>query len=515
VKLQSIGYLISSLTMTFVILLALSFYQYTSLGDRLLNTDAILDEISQTTHQIQIEALCGRPSLGRAQKIIAKINQLSHTLRRYALSPNENDKLISLEISIVRLSRIFDRPRRAEQCVSAPLVKQIENETIKISRASRALMPLVRNRIEREQGQARFLISFFYFILCLCSIGVVVFLSKSIISPVLRLSREIKEVQRGSRNNIAPATTRNEIGSLVSFTRNTISSIQSRCQTMSAYSQIMELLVVTKTLDELLQRALTIILSLNWFNIEDKGAVFLINPSEPEMLVLKSSVNFSAEILQSCAKVPFGKCICGRTAISRRLIHTVSVDQRHDILYPGMLDHGHYCVPLLSGEELLGVMIFYLPVGRAAHPEEEEFLKGVANILSESITRKRLEEQQALISTAITQAAEGVVITDTKGNIQYANPFMTEMTGYLPEEIISSNPRIFKSGKHDEKLYRQMWQTITSGEKWEGMLINKKKDGGLYEEKILITPVENENGEISHFVAIKQDISKEKNWSSN
>ncbi len=509
-KLQSISYLISSLTVVFAVLLAMAFYQYSSLGDRLLNTDAILDEISQTTHQIQIEALCGRASLGRAQKIITKINQLSQQLRRYTLSSNENNKLIDLEISIVRIGRIFDYPRRTKQSMPAPFFKQIENETIKISSASKALMPLVRNRIEQEQERARFLISFFYFILCLCSIGVVVFLSKSIISPVLRLSREIEEVQRGSRNNIAPAVTHNEIGSLVSFTRNTISSIQSRCQTMSAYSQIMELFVVTKTLDELLHQALKIILSLNWFNIEDKGAVFLISQSEPEMLVLKSSVNFSAEILQSCAKVPFGKCICGRTAVSRRLIHTASVDHRHDILYPGMLDHGHYCVPLLSGEELLGVMIFYLPVGRAAHPEEEEFLKGVASILSESITRKRLEEQQALISTAITQAAEGVVITDTKGNIQYANPFMTEMTGYPPEEIISSTPRIFKSGKNDERLYQQLWRTITSGKKWEGILINKKKDGSLYEEKMLITPVANENGEISHFVAIKQDISKEK-----
>ncbi|MFW8601530.1 response regulator [Desulfobacterota bacterium M19] len=509
-KLQSIGYLISSLTMTFIVLLALAFYQYSSLGDRLLNTDSILDEISQTTHRIQIEALCGKSSRERAQKIIAKINQLSHSLRKYDLSPKENNRLIDLEISIVRIGRILDQPRGAKQSTPGPLFKQIENETIKISRASRALMPLVRNRIEREQGRARFLISFFYFILCLCSIGVVVFLSRSIISPVLRLSREIKEVQQGLRDNIAPAVTHNEIGSLVSFTRNTISSIQSRCQTMSAYSQIMELLVVTRTLDELLHQALTIILSLDWFKIEDKGAVFLINQSEPETLILRSSVNFSAEILRSCARVPFGKCICGRTAVSRRLIHTVSVDKRHDILYPGMLDHGHYCVPLLSGEELLGVMVFYLPAGRAAHPEEEEFLKGVANILSESITRKRLEEQQALISTAITQAAEGVVITDTRGNIQYANPFMTEMTGYSPEEIIASNPRIFKSGKHDEKLYRQLWQTITSGEKWEGVLTNKKKDGSLYEEKIIITPVENENGKISHFVAIKQDISKEK-----
>ncbi|VAW38333.1 diguanylate cyclase/phosphodiesterase (GGDEF & EAL domains) with PAS/PAC sensor(s) [hydrothermal vent metagenome] len=496
--------------MGFVVLLALAFYQYSSLDDRLLNTDAVLDAITQTTHRIQIEALCGRTSQGRTQKIITKINQLSQNLREYPLSANENNKLIDLEISVVRLSRIFGHPRQAEQFLPSPLVKQIEAETIKISRASKDLMLLIRKRLQLEQRRARFLISFFYFILCLCSIGVVVFLSKSIISPVLRLSREIEEVQRGSRHNIAPAVTHNEIGNLISFTRNTISSIQLRCQTMSAYSQIMELLVVTKTLDELLHKALKIILSLDWFNIEDKGAVFLINSAEPEMLVLKSSVNFSAEILQSCAKVPFGKCICGRTAVSRSLIHTCSVDQRHDIQYPGMLDHGHYCVPLLSNEELLGVMIFYLPAGRAAHPEEEEFLKGVANILSENITRKRLEEQQALISTAITQAAEGVVITDTKGNIQYANPFMTEMTGYTPEEIISRNPRIFKSGKNDEQLYRRLWQTITSGEKWEGMLINKKKDGSLYEEKILITPVENENGEIAHFVAIKQDISKEK-----
>ncbi|WP_051554061.1 hybrid sensor histidine kinase/response regulator [Desulfobulbus elongatus] len=129
-----------------------------------------------------------------------------------------------------------------------------------------------------------------------------------------------------------------------------------------------------------------------------------------------------------------------------------------------------------------------------------------------SITRdisqlKQAEADLHRLKVAIEQAGEVIVITDTAGNIQYANPAFTRITGYTVEEVLLHNPRILKSGEHDEAFYRGMWQTITSGRTWTGRLVNRKKDGSLYTEEATISPVFDPQGVIVNFVAIKRDIS--------
>ena len=125
-------------------------------------------------------------------------------------------------------------------------------------------------------------------------------------------------------------------------------------------------------------------------------------------------------------------------------------------------------------------------------------------------TRKEAEEQLNLQSAALNAAANGIVITDPEGRIQWVNPAYTNLTGYTLEEVVGQNPRISKSGKHDQSFYKKMWETITSGQVWQGEMINKRKDGTLYPEEMTITPVCDGNGVTINFVAIKQDITKRK-----
>ena len=118
--------------------------------------------------------------------------------------------------------------------------------------------------------------------------------------------------------------------------------------------------------------------------------------------------------------------------------------------------------------------------------------------------------EQAGLVTAVEQAADGVIITDTEGNIQYVNPAFTAMTGYTSEEAVGQNPRILKSGRQPVALYEELWNTIRCGRVWHGEMINRRKDGTFYHEEMRITPVEDSHGKISSYIAIKHDVTEQR-----
>jgi PAS domain S-box-containing protein len=141
--------------------------------------------------------------------------------------------------------------------------------------------------------------------------------------------------------------------------------------------------------------------------------------------------------------------------------------------------------------------------------EERDLIDGIARMLSEAIEHDQVEKERMRLTHAIGQAAEAIVITDSDAVIQYVNPAFEQISGYAREEIIGQNPGILKSGRLDDKFYRQMWDTLTSGETWSGRLINKKKDGTLFTEEAVISPVLDEAGRIINYVAVKRDITSE------
>ena len=110
-------------------------------------------------------------------------------------------------------------------------------------------------------------------------------------------------------------------------------------------------------------------------------------------------------------------------------------------------------------------------------------------------------------SEALQAAADGIVITDNQGTIQWVNPAYEKITGYAFEEVEGKNSRILKSGLQDLDFYEQLWRCILSGKTWYGELYNKRKDGVIYLEEESITPVKDVSGEITHFVAVKRDIT--------
>ncbi|MDP6506282.1 MAG: PAS domain S-box protein, partial [Planctomycetota bacterium] len=144
--------------------------------------------------------------------------------------------------------------------------------------------------------------------------------------------------------------------------------------------------------------------------------------------------------------------------------------------------------------------------------------KGNAAILASmrDITeRKDMEERLRirtgelhLRSAAIEAAANAILVTDRDGIILYTNPAFEQLTGYSPDECWGLNPKFMKSGQQDQVFYRKLWETITAGEVWRGELSNKKKDGTIYIEEMTITPLKDADGTVTHFIAIKQDVSQ-------
>lgn len=129
--------------------------------------------------------------------------------------------------------------------------------------------------------------------------------------------------------------------------------------------------------------------------------------------------------------------------------------------------------------------------------------------IADVTARRRVEHERAILATAIGQAAESVIITDRDGVIQYVNPEFTRVTGYTAEEAAGRTPRILKSGAHGPEFYEAMWETLRRGEVWKGVIINRRKDGALFEEGATISPVYSAGGALVNFVAIKKDISRE------
>ncbi|MDP4028607.1 MAG: PAS domain S-box protein [Gallionella sp.] len=179
---------------------------------------------------------------------------------------------------------------------------------------------------------------------------------------------------------------------------------------------------------------------------------------------------------------------------------------RHEAV-PGWSDF--YSQPIKGGDEsVLGTLAIYHR--KPAQPSDTEIasFEHYADLAAQVIGRARSRDDLHLKNLALNAAANAIVITDKNSRIEWANQAFGKLTGYSAVEAIGHYPKeLLKSGEHSQAYYEELWGTIISGKVWHGEIINRRKDGSLYHEEMTITPVANEHGEITHFVAVKQDIT--------
>ena len=194
-----------------------------------------------------------------------------------------------------------------------------------------------------------------------------------------------------------------------------------------------------------------------------------------------------------------------------------------------------YSLPLFDGmqallirEELVPNIPFILITGSINEQTAVEVMKTGADdyIIKEYLTRlgsainaaikkkevilakKVAEEKLKILSRAVEQNTVSIVITDNMGRIEYVNPKFTEITGYTLDEVMGENPRVLKSDDKSPEEYKELWETITSGREWKGIFQNRKKNGELHYESATISPITDDAGITTHFVAVKEDITE-------
>jgi len=136
--------------------------------------------------------------------------------------------------------------------------------------------------------------------------------------------------------------------------------------------------------------------------------------------------------------------------------------------------------------------------------------KATQGVIRDITERRQAEAEIRKLSQAMEQSPASVVITNVNGDIEYINPAFTKISGFTAAEAIGQNPRLLKSGQTPAETYVELWNTITAGNVWNGEFVNMKKDGTLYWEKAIISPIFDANRHITHFLAIKEDISETK-----
>lgn len=176
--------------------------------------------------------------------------------------------------------------------------------------------------------------------------------------------------------------------------------IERNYRTMEVVNNLLCLSIEDYSVEEILKNFILQLTNLPWLELEPKGAAFLVerDQSGQPSLAMQAHHGLPDALLVSCSRVPFGRCLCGRAAVSREVVFASNVDDRHDISYTGMEPHGHYCIPILTKEgELMGVFTLYTRDGAVRNAKSIRVLTSAASMIAGVLRRKQAEEQLLLI----------------------------------------------------------------------------------------------------------------------
>lgn len=299
----------------------------------------------------------------------------------------------------------------------------------------------------------------------------------------------------------------------ISERKATEAAVERDREQQSVLRSLIETTVSGASMEETLQRCLDQLLAIPWLAAQPRGGIHLATEDKAG-LALSVSRNLPPGVLSRCHHLPIDRCLCGRAATSQKVVFAGHVDACHEIAYKDIADHGHYCQPLLTADEMLGVLMLYLPASSQRNGVAEKFLSAAGGVIAAYIKRKRTEEALAKLSLAVEQSSNAIVITNTAAEIEFVNEAFCKITGYRPEEVKGRNPSLLNSGQTPPETFAVLWQTLKAGKSWRGEVINRSKSGSIFTAYQTISPLRQGDGNISHYVSLFEDITERKRSSN-
>ncbi|RMG69290.1 MAG: hybrid sensor histidine kinase/response regulator, partial [Nitrospirae bacterium] len=331
-----------------------------------------------------------------------------------------------------------------------------------------------------------------------------VIMKKNIILPLRNIVDKVK------RNECALPTGIREVDSLIETINDAIATAELKGFQMSVLHNIAVAINRGLTLDETME----IILEQSKRLINAELSAIAVYDEKGRFKKLKFS-GVSSDLLARIRKMPEGKGILQLMKLSLKPVRINDIT-KHEA-FSGSFPEGHPEIRSFLGYPIfsstgkpLGALYFANKLNGEFTEEDEELLTAIASDSAVAIQRAQETEELEEFKNILDNAYDVVVITDLEGNILYVNRSFEQLTGYTKDEAIGQNPRLLKSGMHDESFYKELWDTILSGRPWKGEFINRKKDGSFYITSATIFPLFDEKGEISHFVSVQRDVTEEK-----
>jgi PAS domain S-box-containing protein len=294
-------------------------------------------------------------------------------------------------------------------------------------------------------------------------------------------------------------------------------------QNQQIVNSILKIALEDFSLDAILLHALEAILLLNTPNLLNKGAILLVD-EESDYLVLKAQKGFSEQQIEACSRIPFGTCHCGRAALTSEIQFAECVDDKHDIRSDDITPHGHYCIPICSNDNILGVISLYVEEGHVQNDDEQVVLRAITNILAGVIERKKIEIQRYLLikkqEAMITRVCDekkltdsiihslnaGLMVFDLDGNIVTLNPSGRSILSQFVGRDVSGSDDLEKFAKIPVVRFMQKTQSQQTEKTHEISWVNIRG-----EEKTLqytVVPLDNSSSRQIGVILLFSDITE-------
>ncbi|MDX5586019.1 MAG: PAS domain S-box protein, partial [Aureibaculum sp.] len=228
------------------------------------------------------------------------------------------------------------------------------------------------------------------------------------------------------------------------------------------------------------------------------------------------STPYMVDEIDIASDFPKGKTLTGHVIDTKSALLTkgIILDPKSEDPKPIGLGPESKCwlgVPMLVENKAIGAIVVQSYTDENAYTQNDvAFLELVASNIGQAVKKTEDLMQIRLLNKALIQSPQAVIITNIKGDIEYINPAFTELSGYTEADVIGKNPRILKSSKHLPEYYKNLWQTISKGKTWDGEFVNRHKDGSSYLVEANISSVKNENGRITHYIGVQEDITEKR-----